>query len=79
MREIQIYCKNTSSYVDAPGGSTLLDIARQIGPAVMDMNPVCALVNNKTENLGFPVFGPKQVEYLDCFTRAGMSTCARCA
>lgn len=77
MREIQIYCKNTSSYVDAPGGSTLLEIARQIGPAVMDMNPVCALVNNKTENLGFPVFGPKQVEYLDCFTRAGRNVYVR--
>jgi uridine kinase len=31
----------------------------------MPPRPICARVNNRTEDLCFPVFAPKQVEYLD--------------
>lgn len=67
---IQIYCVNTASYVDVEGGESLLDITRH--PDVkLNFNPICARVNNKTENLSFPVFSPKQVEFLDSTSQTG--------
>ena len=59
---IQIYCKNTNTYIPIAGGETLQQIAER---AVPGMRPICARVNNKTETMLFPVFTPKQVEFLD--------------
>lgn len=59
--QLKIYCVNTQSYVDIQGGETLLDISKRIP---LGFDPICARVNNKTENLRFPVFMPKMVEYL---------------
>ena len=66
--KLKIYCKNIDQYVDIQGGETLLDIAKRIN---LGFEPICARVNNKNENLGFPVFTPKQVEYLSIFTSSG--------
>ncbi len=60
---MKIYCINTSEYVNIKGGDSLKKIYESIADKI-DFRPVCARVNNKTESLGFPVFGPKQVEYL---------------
>lgn len=63
MNTINIYCKNTDSHIEVEGGVTLGDVVRDMMP-VLSYNPICALVNNKTEALSFPVFYPKQVEFL---------------
>ncbi len=60
---MKIYCLNTSKYVDIKGGDSLKDIYKKI-EGELKFTPICARVNNKTEGLGYPVFGPKQVEYL---------------
>lgn len=73
---IQIYCRNTGEYMEVEGGTTLLDVAARIGGR-LGIEPICALVNNKTENLGFPVFAPKQVEFLDRRSRAGRNVYVR--
>lgn len=66
---IQIYCKNTSSYIDVEGGYDLLRLAERLS-AEIPFSPICARVNNKTENLSFRIFAPKMVEFLpaDCPT-----------
>lgn len=67
---IKVYITNTRSYVDVEGGSTLLQIAEKLGDE-LTVNPICARVNNKTEDLCFPVFSPKQVEFLDSTSGSG--------
>lgn len=61
--KLKIYCVNTARYIDIAGGETLADIYPRTGIAPGSMPPVCARVNNRTEDLSFPVFSPKMVEY----------------
>lgn len=63
MKLLSIYCKNIDRYVEAEGGSTLLDIWRGIADS-LDFTPVCAMVNNKCEGLLYPVFQPKEVQFV---------------
>ncbi|MDE6669464.1 MAG: nucleoside kinase [Muribaculaceae bacterium] len=73
---IKIYCRNISSYIDVEGGETLIEVAsRLFGDS--DFTPVCAIVNNRSEDLGFPIFMPKQVEYLDATSAVGRRTVVR--
>ncbi|MDE6006087.1 MAG: nucleoside kinase [Muribaculaceae bacterium] len=39
--------------------------------------PICALVNNKAEHLGFRVFSPKEIEYLDMWSSVGREVYVR--
>lgn len=72
--KIQVYCKNTGSYIDAEGGESLLSIANRVVP---DSRPICARVNNKTESLLYRVFMPKQVEFLTAAHPSGERTYTR--
>lgn len=67
---MKIYCLNIDRYIDFRGGETLLEIAERISPE-LGFRPVCARVNNKTEDLGFPIFSPKQVEFLEMNSPTG--------
>ena len=70
MRTLKIYCKNLDRYIDASGGDTLLDIYFRIS-AQLPFTPICARVNNKTEDLNFPVYAPKVVEFLPITSDSG--------
>lgn len=70
--QLKIYCKNIERYVDFTGGESLLDILGRIEIPSMALRPVCARVNNKNESLDYPLFAPKQVEYLDLTSSSGM-------
>ena len=59
---IPVYCVNTAKYYPMPGGATLDDLLKEVGP--LGFTPLCAKVNNRTEALDYPVFMPKQVEFL---------------
>ena len=72
--QLKIYCKNTEQYFDIAGGETLMQIASRLN---LGFEPICARVNNKTENMGFAVYTPKQVEFLDSFTSSGQRTYIR--
>ena len=61
--ELKIYCKNTSEYIPIDGGDTLLSVCRTMA-ARLGFVPLCALVNNKCEDLRYPVYGPKHVEFV---------------
>lgn len=73
---IQIYCKNLRKYIDVEGGDTLADLADCIRDELA-FEPICAIVNNKTEYLGFPLFAPKEVEFLSRTTPHGMKVYSR--
>ncbi len=70
---LKIYCKNTSEYIGIAGGDTLLDIARSI-QSRLDVQPLCALVNNKCEDMSFPVYGPKHIQFIGYSHPAGART-----
>lgn len=70
MPELKIFCVNLNRYIDVAGGETLAQIASRLGES-LDVNPICARVNNKTEDLSFPVFSPKMVEFLDSRSEPG--------
>lgn len=67
---MKVYCKNSDSYVSILGGEKVIDILPRLGRA-LPFSPICALVNNKNEDLCFPLYSPKQVEFLSAETPAG--------
>lgn len=68
--QLKVYCKNTASYIEIRGGATLYEIYSQISESI-GFDPICANVNNRTENLDYPVFSPKQVEFLSTTSTEG--------
>ena len=52
------------------GGSSPLSML-QDGSVNPGFRPICCRVNNKTEDLRFPIYQPKQVEYLSDLTESG--------
>lgn len=76
MDAITIYCKNTGKYYDVPRGSTLLDIYKVVGEPLPHL-PMNAQVNNKTEDLTFVCWQPKDIEFVDYTNLSGMRTYVR--
>lgn len=68
--EMKIYCANLKEYVKFRGGERLCDIYDRLKERI-GITPICARVNNKTENMSYPVFSPKQVEFLDASSPSG--------
>ena len=62
-KKMNIFCKNIGTYVSFTGGETLQEIYNRLSDQI-NISPICARVNNKTEDMSYPVFGPKQVEFL---------------
>lgn len=62
--------------MDIEGGNSLLDIYNKVADR-LDFVPVCARVNYKTEDLCFPVYAPKMVEYLPETSPSGTRTYVR--
>lgn len=73
---LTIYCKNTKKYYEVPRGSSLLDIYKTVGEPLPYL-PMNALVNNKTEDLTFICWQPKDIEYVDYTNLSGMRTYVR--
>ncbi len=74
--QLNIYCKNIDEYVPVSGGETLLEIYERIKERI-DLTPICAHVNNKTEDLHFPVYKPNMVEFLDLSSPSGQRVYVR--
>lgn len=67
---LRIFCVNLQRYVDIEGGESLGDIAQRLGRELSQV-PVCAFVNNCNQDLRFPVYAPKQVEFFDVASAPG--------
>lgn len=74
--QMKVYCKNINRYIPICGGETLSEIYQQVAKEI-PFRPICARVNNKTEDLRYPVFAPKQVEYLPVGSASGMRVYVR--
>lgn len=73
---MEIYNLNSQEYVPVQGGASPLSLLKD-GTVQLDFTPICCRVNNKTEDLRFPIYAPKQIEYLSDLPRAaGASMCA---
>ncbi len=59
---LKIFCCNLNEYITLSGGESLEEIAAGLRNR-LGFEPVCALVNNKMENLLYRVYAPKQVEF----------------
>ena len=62
--KMKIFCKNLGEYIPFTGGESLSEIFNRLSNRI-NITPICARVNNKTEDMQYPVFSPKQVEFLD--------------
>jgi uridine kinase len=74
--QMKIYCKNIEEYIPIAGGETLTDIYNTLADRI-GFNPICARVNNKTEDMQYPVFAPKQVEFMPLTSASGMRVYVR--
>ena len=70
--ELKVFCKNTNEYLNIEGGEALIDLYDTIkGRIGLKGDAVCVLVNNKVEDMYYPVFAPKHIEFLDIIPNAG--------
>lgn len=68
---MEIFIKNQNRYVTVEGGGVSPLTLIENGSVSLAFRPNCCRVNNKTEDLRFPIFAPKQVEYLSADTQTG--------
>lgn len=68
---VTIYCKNTKQYYDIKRGTSLMALKEQIG-INLRYPIIAARVNYKLQNLNFLVYKPKDIEFLDASSPAGM-------
>jgi len=70
--ELKVFCKNTNEYLNIDGGDALIDLYETIkGRIGLQGEAVCVLVNNKVEDLHYPVYSPKHIEFIDIVPNAG--------
>lgn len=67
---MQIRITNLPATLDVEGGATVGSLVSLL-PEPLGFAPVCARVNNKDEDLSFPLYAPKQVEFLPVTSPSG--------
>ncbi len=73
---VTIYCKKRQLYKEYPIGTTMLEILNDLEPNSTN-HIVAARVNNKSEDLNFAVYKPKDIEFIDIKTSSGMRVYVR--
>lgn len=68
--KITIFCKNTGDNLKVEGGDTLQDVYGLVSEKI-GFNPICARVNNVTQDMHFPLFRSKMVEFVDAASPTG--------
>ena len=61
--KVLVHCKNTDQIIEINEGDSLLQIYGQSG-VELPYQVLCARVNNKTEDLDYRVFRPKDLSML---------------
>lgn len=74
--DLKIFCTNTGEYVDVEGGETLQHVYERIKDKI-GFSPISVLVNNRDKHITYPLYGPKQVEFLDRNSTPGRRTYTR--
>lgn len=73
---LKVYCKNTGRYLTINGGDTLQQIYEGVKDEIPFV-PICARVNNWNEDMLFPVYSPKMVEFLPLSSDSAQRTYTR--
>lgn len=68
---VTIFCKNTGTYHDVPRGSSTMEICKMLN-VQLPLPVVAARVNYKLEDLNFFIYMPKDIEFVDISSSAGM-------
>jgi uridine kinase len=76
MGQIKINSLNLGREILVEGGTTLQELSNAIA-GEMNIKPICARVNNKTQSLTYNIYSPKQIEFLDRTTDSGMRVYVR--
>lgn len=74
--DLKIFCTNLGEYIDVEGGETLQHVYERIKERI-GFTPISVLVNNRDKHLAYPLYGPKQVEFLDRNSTSGRRTYIR--
>lgn len=67
---ITVFCVNTGDNIEVEGGTTLLALGESLSSR-LPFIPICAHVNNKTENLSYSIYAPKSIEFLPAESASG--------
>lgn len=67
---VEIYCVNTAHYHTVSGGDTIGELCGLIAD-LLDFEPICAKVNNKTVGLDYVIFSAVQIEFVPRTTPSG--------
>lgn len=71
MNTVEIFCKNTNQRLPVLMGSTLIEIYKQL-KITLPYPVIAARVNYKVEDLNFPVYKPKKIEFIDASSPSGI-------
>ena len=69
--QVEIICKNNGKTLLVDEGTTLIDIYKKAG-VELPYEVLCAQVNNRTRDLSYRVYQPKQVDFADASHIMGM-------
>lgn len=75
-KKITLFCKNTGEYHDIPIGTTSGEVAGLLG-IKLKFPIVAARINYKVESLYFPIYKPKDIEFIDMSSSSGMRVYVR--
>jgi len=75
-KTIRVLCLNTNKYELFPMGSTVKDVYLRMAAEVLP-NAIAARVNNKTVNLHYELYKPKQIEFINTYSSSGMRAYVR--
>lgn len=75
-KTIRVLCLNTNKYELFPMGSTVKEVYEKMAAEVLP-NAIAARVNNKTVNLHYELYNPKQIEFINTYSSSGMRAYVR--
>lgn len=75
-KQVTIFCKNTQSYHNYPIGTTSIEIFNDL-KIKLKYPVVAARINYKVEDLNFPVYKPKDIDFIDAGIPSGMRVYVR--
>lgn len=73
---VTVFCKNTKTYHDFQTGTSLMEIYEALN-VKLNYPVVAARVNYKVEDLNFPIYKPKDIEFIDMSSQSGMRVYVR--
>jgi uridine kinase len=75
-KTIRVLCINTGEYELFPMGTTAMEVYEKMAANVLP-RAIAARVNNKTVNLNYEIYNPKQVEFINLYSSSGMRAYVR--